>query len=93
MIVLFHVGLARLFVGVVLSEFHVELPFFFFERRQGELCVGLTQCFVGVTLSESGGNIVVGLGRQVLWLGVELAQFFVLFSEPPVLGFSIVLFA
>jgi hypothetical protein len=32
LIVLFHVGLARLFVGVVLSEFPVGLPFFF-ERR------------------------------------------------------------
>ena len=44
--------------------------------------VGLThQLFVGVALSEEGGgNILVGLGRRILWLGVELAQFFVLVS-------------
>ena len=36
--------------------------------------------FVGVALSESGGVILVGLGRQIICLGVGLAQFFVLLS-------------
>ena len=38
--------------------------------------------FVGVALSEAGGNnVLAGLfGRQILWLGVERAQFFVLLS-------------
>jgi hypothetical protein len=47
---------------------------FLHERRQGESIVelmwfaflfrvGLTQFFVGVALSDSGGNVVVGLGQ------------------------------
>ena len=65
----------------------VELAWFAFFFR-----VGLTQFFVGVALSESGGNILVGLGRQILWLGVELAQFLFCFRSF-LLGFSIFLFA
>ena len=71
---------------------------FLHERWQGETIVelvwfahlfrvGLTQFFVGVALSDSRGNVVVGLGRQILLLGVELAQFFCFFvflSELPV---------
>ena len=56
----------------------VELVWFDFFFR-----VGLTQFFVGVALSESGGNVVVGLGRQILWLGVELAQCFVFAFRAP----------
>jgi hypothetical protein len=64
----------------------LELVWFAFLCR-----VVLTQLFVGVALSESGANTVVGLGRQFLWLGVELVQFLVCFRNF-LLGFSIVSF-
>ena len=72
-------GLWQFFVGaVVTGSYFVELARLIFLFR-----VGIThQFFVGVALSEAGGNnLLVGLfGRQILWLGVELTQCFVLLS-------------
>jgi hypothetical protein len=79
-------GLWQFFVGaVVTGSYFVELVRLFFLFR-----VGLTnQFFCWRALSEAeGNNLLVGLfGRKILWLGVELAQFFVLLSG--LLGFSI----
>ena len=59
--VLFHVGLARLFVGVVLSEFYVGLPFYF-------LSVGTET----MALSSRGFYLffskLFGLAQLLVWL-------------------------
>ena len=73
-------GLSQFFVGaVVTGNYFVELARLIFLFR-----VGLThqifywRCSFG---GPGGNNLLVGLfGRQILWLGVELAQFFVLLS-------------
>ena len=71
---------------MAIGSYFVELARLIFLFR-----VGIThQFFVGVALSEAGGNnLLVGLfGRQILWLGVELAQFLFCFRGF-LLGFSI----
>jgi hypothetical protein len=75
---------------ILLSSLHQNMIAFFFRDGLAQFYVrvglsrlpgGLWQSFVGAVVK---GNYFVELTRQILWLGVELAQFFVLLSALPV---------